>query len=122
MIWSFHELVSAREFVRGTLDLYNALSVFTDYGLTLPPLKAVINCLDRTKDAKEVTETLYQVFAEQNNPYLDLINFEIPYRVAYREAASRALPVHRHSEKEAENIRKLCSILFPQWTTHFIGK
>ncbi len=47
------ELVSAREFVRGTLNLYQSLEIFTDYGLTLPPLKAVINYLDHTKDAKK---------------------------------------------------------------------
>ncbi|MDP8189100.1 ParA family protein [Pasteurella skyensis] len=113
------ELVSAREFVRGTLNLYQSLEIFTDYGLTLPPLKAVINCLDRTKDAKEIVETLYEVFANTPNPHIELLNFTIPDRVAYREAASRALPVHRHSKKEAENISKLCTLLFPQWADKF---
>ncbi|OOS00844.1 chromosome partitioning protein ParA [Haemophilus paracuniculus] len=115
------ELVSAREFVRGTLNLYENLNIFTQYGIALPPLKAVINCLDRTKDAHEVVQTLYNIFADLDNEHIDLLNFEIPDRVAYREAASRALPVHRHSEKEAENIRLLCSMLFPQWADKFQG-
>lgn len=113
------ELVSAREFMRGTLNLYKSLEIFTDYGLTLPPLKAVINCLDRTNDAKEVVDTLYELFAHSSNEHIELLKFEIPNRVAYREAASRSLPVHRHSTKEAENIRTLCALLFPQWETHF---
>ncbi|MBV6540772.1 ParA family protein [Ursidibacter maritimus] len=112
------ELVSAREFVRGTINLYESLSIFTNYGISLPPLKAVINCLDHTRDAKDIVTNLYDIFSKlsDENSHIELINFEIPNRVAYREAASRALPVHRHSKIESENIRKLCSILFPQWS------
>lgn len=115
------ELVSAREFVRGTINLYESLSIFTGYGISLPPLKAVINCLDRTRDAKDIVANLYDIFSNlaEKNSQIELINFEIPHRIAYREAASRALPVHRHNKIEAENIRQLCSLLFPCWKAHF---
>lgn len=113
------ELVSAREFIRGTLSLYNDLGIFTHYGITLPPLKAVINCLDRSRDAKEVVVGLYETFTQLNNPLIDLLHFEIPDRVAYREAATNLLPVHRHSAEQAENMRQLCTLLFPHWTTYF---
>lgn len=113
------ELVSAREFLRGTISLYEDLSLFTQLGLTLPPLKAVINCLDKTKDAREVVEMLYNIFGELNNDKIDLLNIEIPNRVAYREAASQSKPVHRHSAEQAEIIRELCTTLFPQWTERF---
>lgn len=109
------EMVSAREFVRGTIELYNSLSLFKNYGFQLPPLKAVINCLDRSRDAKEIVENLYDLFSQLNNPYIDLLNFDIPDRVAYREAATRSLPVHRHNVGQAQNIRTLCTMLFPQW-------
>lgn len=113
------EMVSAREFMRGTLGLYESLSIFTNYGITLPPLKAVINCLDRTNDAKEIVKELHELFAKSANDKIELIGFEIPYRVAYREAASRALPVHRHNKTEGGNIRTLCGILFPQFADYF---
>ncbi len=113
------EMVSAREFMRGTLGLYQSLEIFQDYGITLPPLKTVINCLDHTRDAKAIEATLHEVFAETDNPYIELIDFSIPDRVAYREAASRSLPVHRHSSREAEVIKTLCTILFPQWAERF---
>lgn len=118
------ELVSAREFVRGTINLYDSLNIFTSYGITLPPLKAVINYLDHTRDAKEIVNNLYDIFSKLSiqNPLIDLINFEIPHRVAYREAASRALPVHRHNKTEVDNIRQLCTRLFPQWEQHFQTK
>lgn len=113
------ELVSAREFVRGTLSIYDSLSIFTQYGINLPPLKAVINCLDRSRDAKEMVAGLYDTFVQLDNPLIDLLNFEIPDRVAYREAATLALPVHRHNAEQAENIRTLCSLLFPHWKAKF---
>ncbi|WP_157019704.1 hypothetical protein [Muribacter muris] len=34
------ELISVWEFARGILNLYEALTIFTQYGITLPPLKA----------------------------------------------------------------------------------
>lgn len=113
------ELVSAREFLRGTLSLYEDLALFSQFGLTLPPLKAVINCLDKTKDAKDIVELLYNIFGELPNDNIDLLNIEIPNRVAYREAASQSKPVHRHSAEQAEIIRKLCITLFPQWADRF---
>lgn len=113
------ELVSAREFLRGTISLYEDLSLFTQFGLTLPPLKAVINCLDKTKDARDVVELLYNIFSDLNNDNIDLLNIEIPNRVAYREAASQSKPIHRHSTEQAEVIRELCVILFPQWVSRF---
>ncbi len=116
------ELVSAREFMRGTLGIYKNLHIFTDYGIRLPPLKAVINCFDHTNDSKEVIANLKDLFANTENPNIELLDFVIPSRVAYREAATRALPVHKHSSKEAENIRILCSLLFPQWVDKFTTK
>lgn len=113
------ELLSAREFVRGTMGLYQQLQVFTKHGFKLPQLKAVINCLDKTNDAKSVVESLRKLFIESNDTYMELLELAIPARVAYREAASLALPVHRHNKDEKENIRKLCLSLFPQWTDKF---
>lgn len=113
------ELISAREFLRGTLSLYNDLSLFTQFGLLLPPLKAVINCLDKTKDAREVVKMLYNIFGEIDNDKIDLLNTDIPNRVAYREAVSLSKPVHRHSTEQAEIICELCMGLFPQWVEHF---
>lgn len=113
------ELLSAREFMRGTLGLYQQLQTFTKHGFTLPKVKAIINCLDHTNDAKSVVESLKNLFSQHNDPNIELLDFTIPSRVAYREAASLALPVHRHSEKEKENIKQLCSLLFPHWLDKF---
>lgn len=113
------ELLSAREFMRGTIGLYQELQAFAQLGLVLPPVKAVINCLDHTNDAKSIVESLHNLFLEQNDPNLQLLDITIPSRVAYRESASLAKPIHQHSAKEKETIRTLCKTLFPQWAEHF---
>ncbi|MFD1806224.1 ParA family protein [Pasteurella oralis] len=113
------ELLSAREFMRGTLGLYQQLQAFTKHDFTLPKVKAIINCLDHTNDGKSVVESLKSLFAQHDAPNMELLDFTIPSRVAYREAASLALPVHRHSKKEKQNIRQLCILLFPQWKDKF---
>ncbi|MGQ9444951.1 ParA family protein [[Pasteurella] aerogenes] len=115
------ELLSAREFMRGTLDLYKQLQVFTKYGFKLPHVKAVINCLDHTKDAANIVQNLKELFLN-NDSTIELLDFAIPLRVAYREAATLALPIHRHNRKEKENIRTLCSLLLPQWIDKFGGQ
>lgn len=113
------ELLSAREFMRGTLGLYKQLAVFTRHGFKLPPVKAVINCLDNTNDARAMVSSLQQLFDEADDPNLQLLDLTIPSRVAYREAASLALPVHKHSCKEKDTIKALCHLLFPQWADKF---
>ncbi len=37
-------ILSAKEFIRGTIGMYQDLETFTAFGFTLPPLKAMINC------------------------------------------------------------------------------
>ena len=109
------ELLSACEFVRGTMRLYQQLQVFTKHGSKLPQLKAVINCLDKINDAKSVVESLRKLFTESNDAYMELFELvAILALLAYREVASLALPVHRHNKDEKENIRNRCTSLFPQ--------
>ena len=50
---------------------------------------------------------------------MELLDLAIPARVAYREADSLALPIHRHNKDEKENIRNLCTSLFAQWVDKF---
>ena len=50
---------------------------------------------------------------------MELLDLAIPARVSYREADSLALPIHRHNKDEKENIRNLCTSLFPQWVDKF---
>ncbi|AOF53469.1 chromosome partitioning protein ParA [Rodentibacter caecimuris] len=55
-------ILSAKEFIRCTIGMYQELQTFEAFGFQLPPLKAVPNCVDHTNDVKFVLEHLYQLF------------------------------------------------------------
>ncbi|EAM3347474.1 ParA family protein [Salmonella enterica] len=122
------EMLSAREFLRGTLQMYQDLQPFTRYGIPLPPLKAVINKLDHTNDAREIHHNLLQVLQhkQQEQELLvptDILTTPVYASVAYRRAASLGMPVHRLDAARpkgrttpcaAETMRSLAEELFPQ--------
>ena len=123
------EMLSAREFLRGTLQMYRDLQPFTRYGIPLPPLKAVINKLDHTNDAREIHHNLLQVLQHKQKEQELLVPTEILMTpvyasVAYRRAASLGLPVHRLDTSRArgratpcaaETMQMLAKELFPQF-------
>lgn len=112
-------ILSAKEFIRGTIGMYQDLSTFTDFGFKLPPLKAIANCVDHTNDVKFVLNQLHTLFANEFNGDKELATFSIPDRVAYREAATYSQPVYRHSPNEYETIKELCLLLLPQFKDYF---
>jgi len=93
------ELLSAREFSRGTLAMLDRLEPMGRAGSPVPPLVAVINRLDRTRDARAIASTLREeIFAKQESR-IRLLQTAIPNLVAYREAARLGIPAHRHEPK-----------------------
>lgn len=99
--------------------MYQDLQAFESFGFKLPPLKAVANCVDNTNDVKFVMQQLHSLFEtdlDENKTFLD---FAVPAHVAYREAASYARPVYRHSSVEYPVIKELCSLLLPQFKSVF---
>ncbi|AWX14694.1 chromosome partitioning protein ParA [Mergibacter septicus] len=118
------ELLSTREFLRGTLSLYNDLRTYTNFGFQLPPIKAVANRVDNTNDAKDVITQLHQIFKDENfnntdNYSVEFLELNIPARVAYREANTLCMPIHRYRESEFYTMKLLCSQLFPQFSKLF---
>ncbi|MFC0323650.1 ParA family protein [Gallibacterium melopsittaci] len=112
------ELLSTREFLRGTLSLYSDLHTYSTFGLQLPPIKAIANRVDNTNDAKDIIAQLRQIFNEpqfKQNYQIELLDLVIPSRVAYREANTLCIPIHRYKKTEHNTMKKLCSVLFPQF-------
>ncbi|MDG2961748.1 ParA family protein [Exercitatus varius] len=112
-------MLSAKEFIRGTIGMYQDLSTFTDFGFELPPLKAIANCVDHTNDVKFVLSQLHTLFQNEFKDDKQLADFTIPDRVAYREAATYSVPVYRHSPHEYATIKELCLLLLPQFKDYF---
>ncbi len=89
------EILSAREFRDGTMELLERLAPGTALGATLAPLKAVIYRQDRTIDARMVASGLRDDLARLDDR-VSVMQTVVPQAKAYKEAATFRLPVHRH--------------------------
>lgn len=119
------EMLAARELSRGTLKLLGELEPFRHLGIAVPPLQLLLNQADLVRlDARMIVCGLRESFATV--PSVSVLNTAIPNRVAYVNAASLGLPVHRvdahrpsgrRSPSALETMRALALELFPEWHT-----
>jgi chromosome partitioning related protein ParA len=86
---------SAREFRRGTLAVLRRLELPDSDEPTarLAPIAAVICRVDKTRDAKEIVDTIRAEFAEGDR--VQVLDTFIPAAVVYRSAFTQGLPAHQ---------------------------
>ena len=92
------EVLSAREFRDGTLELLERLEPGTAFGATLGPVKAVIYRQDRTADARLIADGIRQDFVRLHSRF-SVLDTVVPHAKAYKEAATLRVPVHRHERR-----------------------
>jgi len=117
------EMLAARELQRGTLKLLGELEPFRHLGITPPPLRLLLNQVNAIRvDARLIIRGLRETFTGNNN--ISILETIVPNRVAYLNAASLGLPVHRvetHQSRERrfpsalETMQALAIELFPEW-------
>jgi len=88
------EILSAREFTRGTLGMLERLQPMTYLGAPVGPLYGLIYRMDRTIDAQRIARELCRESAPSRGQ-IRILETIIPSTVAYREAATSREPVHR---------------------------
>lgn len=142
------EVLSAREFKSGTLEMLQRLEPSPYSSYRVAPVKALIYRQDRTKDAKSIAEFIRQDFAESQpreataeeiaeDIRQDYIRFGgrvtvldtyVPSAVAYKEAATLRIPVHRHEPTRGgkmpsayEIMHQLLWELVPNLAGHYAG-
>lgn len=145
------EMLSAREFKSGTLEMLQRLEPSPYSSYRVAPVKAVIYRQDRTTDAKDIAASIRQDFsgAEESQAqdesakeiadgirqdYIKLggrvtvLNTNVPYAKAYKEAATLRIPVHRHEPVRGgkmpsayEIMHSLLWELVPSLTGHYSG-
>lgn len=118
------EMLAARELRRGTLGLFEELEPYRYLGVALPTVKLLLNQVNTNRrDTRLIMQSLQASF--RADPHVCVCSAVIPDRVAYPNAASLGLPVHRvepvpvpgsRSLCAAEVMRRLAIELFPQWT------
>jgi chromosome partitioning related protein ParA len=117
------EMLAARELHRGTLKLMNELEPFRHLGIPLPSLRLLLNQVNTIRvDTRMIIRGLRNTLAEAlNTSVLDTV---VPDRVAYLNAATLSLPVHRIDFRQSrqgrlpsalETMQALAIELFPEW-------
>jgi chromosome partitioning related protein ParA len=89
------EVLSAREFRDGTLQLLQRLEPGRALGAPPAPLKAVIYRQDRSADARLIAGSLREHF-DGLEAQVSVLQTVVPHAKAYKEAATLRVPVHRH--------------------------
>jgi chromosome partitioning related protein ParA len=117
------EMLAARELRRGTLRLFDELDPFRHLGITLPPLRLLLNQVNSTRvDTRMIIRGLHEAFAGASN--ISILDTVVPDRVAYLNAASLGLPAHRieirpsrerQSQSAMKTMQSLAIELFPEW-------
>ena len=92
------EILSAREFQDGTMELLDRLEPSSLLGATLGTMKAVIYRQDRTLDARAVASGIREDFIKLKGR-VAVLDTVVPHAKAYKEAATARIPVHRHERR-----------------------
>lgn len=94
------EILSAREFEDGTMELLERLEPSGVMGATLGPMKALIYGQDRTIDARTIAGGIREDFIQLKGR-VSVLDTVVPHAKAYKEAATLRIPVHRHERKRS---------------------
>ena len=92
------EILSAREFRDGTMELLERLAPGAALGAMPAPLKAVIYRQDRSVDARMIACGIREDLARWDGR-VSVLDTAVPHAKAYKEAATSRMPVHRHEPR-----------------------
>lgn len=104
------EILSAREFKDGTMELLERLEPGGALGASLGPMKAVIYRQDRTADARVIASGIREDFIKLKGR-VSVLDTVVPHAKAYKEAATLRLPVHRHERKRDGVMPSACAVM-----------
>lgn len=114
------EILSAREFARGTVSMLERLRPMANMGAPVGPLRGLLYRMDRTGDGRAIADELRRETYGESRGQITILETIIPSTVAYREAATQQVPVHRWEPSRAgptlsgaETMRRLTAELLP---------
>ncbi|HCM63127.1 MAG TPA: chromosome partitioning protein ParA [Morganella sp. (in: Bacteria)] len=120
-----------REFLRGTVTMIEELLPYRGFGIELPPVKILVNCMDYTLLAKDALAALTGIidagsYSKAPVPPVTLLGTLIYDLDVYKLGHNRGQPAHRleyqtyrKSQSAAETMHSLACELFPKWSDRF---
>ncbi|HHI71454.1 MAG TPA: ParA family protein [Rhodobacteraceae bacterium] len=114
------EILSAREFVRGTLAMLERLKPMALMGAPIGSMRGLLYRMDRTADARRIAQELRSTSYGPSKGTITIMDTAIPATVVYRESATLKMPAHRLETKRKgptpsalESMTALARELFP---------
>lgn len=121
------EILAAREFRRGTLQLMQDIGPYRHLGIEPPPLRLLINRVHPvSSNARLIQQALRDLFRSEAG--IVVLDTDIPAIEAYPRASTLALPVHRVECRRPsgratpaafDTMRSLACELLPTWAAEF---
>lgn len=121
------EILAAREFKRGTLQLFDDIAPYTRLGIVIPKIQMLINRVPTVSNqASLIQSVLHDSFGQQDN--IHIIKTVIPAIEVYAKAAIASKPAHYLEYKKPyarvapAAIDTICGLLceiFPHWADQF---
>ena len=104
------EILSAREFRDGTMELLARLEPGSALGAPPAPVRAVIYRQDRTADARLIVAGIAREF-DRPHERVSLLKTVVPHAKAYKEAATLRVPVHQHERRREGTMPSAWSVM-----------
>lgn len=125
-------LPDVREFMRGTINMMETLQPFSAFGINLPQIRVLVNCLKYTRLHRQTLNQLKEIIStgkySQSLPaeLVSLLDTHIYDLTIYEEGHAAGQPVHRlekttsrTSDSAFMTMHSLACELFPQWKDNF---
>ncbi|MCR6480969.1 ParA family protein [Variovorax sp. ZS18.2.2] len=87
------DVISAREFIAGTVALLERIESSTNMGFTVPAMKAIINRAEKTVDSRSMAFLIRDQFLTMQGR-VTVLDTMVNSAVAFRKAATSRVPVH----------------------------
>lgn len=125
-------LPDVREFMRGTVALMEELLPYMAFGISLPSIRMLVNCMDYTLLAKTTVEQAESIILSgdysqhSDKIVINMLQTRIYDLDVYKQGHAAGQPVHRLEKKTSRKsdsafdaMHKLACELFPEWKLKF---
>lgn len=125
-------LPDVREFMRGTVALMEELIPYMAFGISLPRIHMLVNCMDYTLLAKTTVEQAENIIVSgdysqhADKIVIDMLQTRIYDLDVYKQGHAAGQPVHRLEKKTSrksdsafDSMYGLACELFPEWVSLF---